>query len=290
MYLFFIDLLVNITFFTMTLTIGDFLSKINDVAPFSLAEPWDNVGLLIGSSQASVSSILLSVDPGYAVLKEAIEKKCDTIISHHPIIFKPLPNINTETPTGRFIQTALHHSISVIACHTNLDSAADGVSDALGRALGITNMEPMLESGGTPLPGTGLGRIGSCGEKISGHQFVRNVLNILNLDSVQVAGPIPAKIDKVALCGGSGSDLAEKAKKLGADIYLTAEVKHNIARWAEEVGFCIIDGTHYSTEQFAVTLLQEKLTAIAAENMWNVKIKPTETEHPPFVSFDKDSL
>lgn len=274
----------------MTLTVGEFLSKIHNIAPFSLAEPWDNVGLLIGSNRAPVSSILLSVDPGYSTLEEAIDKKCDTIVTHHPVIFKPLPNIDTETATGKFIHTALQHSISVIACHTNLDSAVDGVSDALGRALGITEMKPMLASGGTPLPGTGLGRIGVCTENISGREFIGNVLSALGLDSIQVAGPIPPTIQKVALCGGSGSDLAEKAKSLGADIYLTAEVKHNVARWAEDVGFCIIDGTHYSTEQFAVSLLQEKLAGIASENNWNIKIEPAETEQHPFVSFDKESL
>lgn len=272
----------------MTITVKDILTQINNIAPFSLAESWDNNGLLIGSANASAKSILVGLDPSNALLEEAIKKGCDTIITHHPAIFKPLPAINIDTPGGKFIQSALTHSISVIACHTNFDSAADGVSDALGRALGVTVTTPIIESS-EPTGKTGLGRMGTLSTPQSGEQFIQNVLHTLELEAAMVAGKIPEQITTVAICGGSGSDLAPKTLDMGADIYLTSEVKHSTARWAEEAGFCIIDGTHYSTEQFAVNLLVNKIEEIASENNWQLNILSTETERHPFVCVVRNS-
>lgn len=273
----------------MTTTVKDILEQLNNIAPFALAESWDNNGLLIGSSKAEVHSILIGLDPSNALLEEAIDRGCDTIITHHPAIFKPLPAINTDTPGGKFIQTALTNSISVIACHTNFDSAADGVSDALGRALGLTLTNPIIDSDDAT-DKTGLGRMGTFSTPQNGEHFIQNILQVLELDTVMVAGKAPEQIATVAICGGSGSSLAPKTQQMGADIYLTSEVKHSDARWAEDAGFCIVDGTHYSTEQFAVNLLVQKMEEIASENNWTLNISSTETERHPFVSVGKNSL
>lgn len=273
----------------MVTTAKDLLGYLNNIAPFSLAESWDNNGLLVGSANSTVTSILVGLDPSNSLLAEAIAKGCDTIITHHPAIFKPLPTINTDTPTGKFIQKALCHNITIIACHTNLDSAVDGVSDSLGRALGLSDMQPIIASP-SPISGAGMGRIGRYKNSVSRTTFLQTVLDILALNSIQLAGNLPEQITSVALCGGSGSDLAAKTQDLGADVYLTAEVKHSTARWAEETGYCIIDGTHYSTEQFAVNLLVEKLKEAVNKNNWQINISSTETEQHPFVSIDRNSL
>lgn len=271
----------------MTPTIDNLLKYIDKIAPFALAESWDNCGLLIGAKSKKVKSILVGLDPSSTLLKEAKAKGCDTIITHHPIIFRPLPTIDTDTPVGSFIRDALATETNVIACHTNLDSAVDGVSDILGNVIGLKNMQPMVT---TPTPGAGLGRIGALRTPSSGQHFIHSLLDSLGLDTINVAGKIPEKIKSVALCGGSGSELAPKAKTLGADIYLTAEVKHSTARWAEEAGYCVIDGTHYATEKFAIQLLKNKLEAGAAEYGWKIEIHQTETEKHPFVSINKNSL
>ncbi|PID76360.1 MAG: Nif3-like dinuclear metal center hexameric protein [Deltaproteobacteria bacterium] len=274
----------------MAVKVGEILEELDDFAPFSLSESWDNTGLLIGSAEMAVSSILLGLDPCESVISEAAEKKCNLVITHHPIIFKPLSSIDTGTVIGRLIQKALQNSISVIACHTNLDNTAYGVSDALGNALGITGMSPIIPSGNSLFPGSGSGRIGTLEQEVSGRHFLQRIMDSLGLDRLQVAGRIPERINRAAVCGGSGSGFAVRAKELGADIYLTAEVKHDTARWAEDEGFCIVDGTHYATERLAVHLLHEKLTETARKNNWNIKIIPTETERHPFVSVDKNSL
>lgn len=274
----------------MTVTIRDIIAGIDRETPFGLAETWDNVGLLVGSPEQEVRKILLALDPTTALVDEAVARGADTIITHHPVIFKPLPRIDTSSPEGSLLEKALIHHIAIIACHTNLDSSKEGVSDILASELGLTDLTPLHPS----VPGieedTGLGRTGRYTEPIAIHEFVDRALRVLDLPVLQVCGPLPEMVEKVAVCGGSGSDLAEAAYASGADIYLTAEVKHNIARWAEERDFCIIDGSHYGTEKPAVRLLAEKLSTIAAQNSWNIEILQTAEEKSPFVWLRKDSL
>lgn len=273
----------------MTVRIRDIIACLDRDIPFSLAETWDNVGLLVGNPGQEVRSVLIGLDPTNLLIDEAIARGADTIITHHPVIFRPLPHIDTGSPEGKILEKALSRRIAIIACHTNLDSCAEGVSDILATALGLSELVP-LQPGTSSAPGTGLGRIGRYQQPLAIEEFVARALDVLGLPVLPVAGPLPETVTRVAVCGGSGSDLAEAAFRSGADIYLTAEVKHNIARWAEERDFCVIDGTHYGTEQPAVRLLAQKLERLNQANGWNIRITQTDEEKPPFIWLHKDSL
>lgn len=269
----------------MSPQIKDIISSLNFHAPFGLAEPWDNVGLLIGDPGREVSSLLIGLDPTCRLIEEAIAIGADTLVTHHPLIFQPIPTINTTTPIGRVIEKALQQSINIIACHTNLDCAENGVSDALARALGLIDLTPLIPNPRATQPlRQGLGRIGRYPEGIRPAVFLNHLHRALGLDSVQIAGRMPDTIATVALCGGSGSDFAAVAREKGADIYLTAEIKHHIARWAEEYDFCLIEGTHYATERPAIGLLADILQAENASQNWDISITQTQTERHPFVS------
>jgi dinuclear metal center YbgI/SA1388 family protein len=267
----------------MATRIKDIIHSLNGHAPFSLAESWDNVGLLLGDTERQVRSLLIGLDPTCSLIDEAISLGADTIVTHHPLIFKPLPTINTAEPVGRFIEKAFLHRISVIACHTNLDSAANGVSDALARALGLVDLAPLVAHPGATDPAQGMGRIGRFPETLVSSVFLRRIGKALDLPSVSIAGRLPETVSTVALCGGSGSDLAVVARDRGADLYLTAEIKHNVARWAEELGFCLIEGSHYGTERHAIALLADLLEIENLARNWGITITRTETEHHPFV-------
>ncbi|MFV0437869.1 MAG: Nif3-like dinuclear metal center hexameric protein [Desulfopila sp.] len=267
----------------MTVRIQDILAALDKETPFDLAESWDNVGLLLGAPDQPVSTVLIGLDPTTVLIDEAIARGADTIITHHPVIFKPLARIDTGSPEGRILAKALGGGIAMIACHTNLDSSPEGVSDILAAKLGLVELRPLVPSAFAGMTGTGTGRIGVYPQPQSGAEFVDRVMKALALTVLPVAGPLPATVKKVAVCGGSGSDFAAAAHAAGADVYLTAEVKHNIARWAEERGFCIIDGSHYGTEQGAVRLLADKLTRLATDNGWAMEILQTTQERPPFV-------
>ncbi len=262
--------------------ISELLTGIDQFAPFTLAEEWDNVGLLLGSPEREVRSVLLGLDPGISLLQEAIRRGADTLITHHPVIFRPLSSVTLTTPVGAFLELALANSINVIACHTNLDSAADGVSDALAACLQLEGAKPLRPTVHPAMENTGHGRIGTFSSPLSSAAFLQRVCEVLGVQGVMTAGVIPEKIKTVALCGGSGSDLAGEARKQQADVYLSAEIKHSTARWAEDSGFCVIDGTHYGTEQPAVSLLAEKLETLNRTSGWNLEILQTESEQAPF--------
>ncbi len=274
----------------MTVRIKDILESLNIEAPFNLAESWDNIGLLVGNPQQEVTSVLVGLDPTNRLVDEAIAQGANTIITHHPVIFKPLTAINTAEPAGRLLEKVLANHIAVIGCHTNFDSAYEGVSDYLAHQLGLTNLSPLVSSANGDAANTGLGRIGVYPSPLTSVDFLAKVLETLNLPSVQIAGRIPDKIITVAVCGGSGSELAPIAFQRGADLYLSAEIKHSTAIWTVENNFCVIDGTHYATEKPAVALLVRKLREASDKNNWKIKIRQTKEEHHPFVIMDKSNI
>jgi dinuclear metal center YbgI/SA1388 family protein len=272
----------------MTATVQNILDILDTEAPFSLAESWDNVGLLVGNPQQLVTGVLAGLDPTNNLVNEAVERGCNVIITHHPVIFKPLTAINTGVPEGKLLEKALSNQIAIIGCHTNFDSAEEGVSDYLGQQLGVSNMIPLLTHSETSET-TGIGRIGKLPGPVSAKEFLGRVLTSLNLPGVQLTGKLPEKIQTVAICGGSGSDLAPIAFKRGADVYISAEIKHATAIWANENNFCIIDGTHYATEKPAVSLLVKKLQQSNDNAGWEIPMLQSEQEIHPFVFMDKNS-
>ena len=271
----------------METKVADLISALDQIAPFGMAESWDNVGLIVGDRGRRVDSVLIGLDPTNQLLSEAIDRGADTVITHHPAIFKPIPSIDTGESSGRFLEKALTHRLNIIACHTNFDSVCKGVNDMLADLLGLQDVSP-LRPAEAPFPtDAGLGRIGCYQQPKDKAEFVDLLLEVLNLDIVQMAGELPETITAVALCGGSGSEFAETAKRSGADLYISAEIKHNVGRWAEENDFCIIDGTHYATEKPAVRLLVEHLRTFSLEQNWDLDIQETETENHPFSTVDK---
>lgn len=270
----------------MTARVIDILNNLELKAPFQLAESWDNVGLLIGNPEQTVTGIIAGLDPTNQLIDEAISTGCNTIITHHPVIFKPLASINTATPEGILLQKILSHNIAIIGCHTNFDSAREGVSDVLGRRLGLDNLQPLFAPAGAP-EGTGLGRIGTYKTCLTRGEFTQRLLSALELDGVQVTGELPETITTVAVCGGSGSDFAQTALQQGADVYLSAEIKHSTAIWARENNFCVVDGTHYATEKPAVALLVKRLLHANETEGWNINVLQSVNEKHPFVYIDQ---
>lgn len=268
------------------LTVDYLLETLDGIASFSLAEQWDNVGLMVGDPGQQVLGILVALDPTEEVLAEAKECGADCIITHHPLIFNPLKTIYTNQPLGRFLRLALENEISVIGCHTNLDQAVGGVNDVLAENLGMVEsrvLAPTGESRGTADSGVGFGRVGRLAETLDRKAFIERLCGFFNLPALRAAGHLPAEINTVAVCGGSGSELAEAAFASGAEVFITGEVKHSTARWAEAAGFCIIDAGHFATENPVVESLVKMLQTIFAEKEISIPVKPSAKQQDPFI-------
>ena len=268
--------------------VKDILRGIDSQVPFSLAESWDNVGLLVGDGERPVSGVLVGLDPTHRLLDEAIANRINTVVTHHPVIFKPLQAIDTSTAEGRLLEKALVNQISIIAAHTNFDSAVGGVSAVLARRLGLRDLKPLVPAGkeGDPV---GLGCIGSYPLPLPAREFLARLLSVLQLGRVRMAGIVPATMTSVAICGGSGSEFAPLARSLGAQVYLSAEIKHSTAIWAVENRYCVIDGSHYATEKPAVAELVAKLRETALREQWRISILESTTEHHPFLELEESN-
>ena len=207
-----------------------------------MAEAWDNVGLLCGRKGKEVKKILVALDPFRSVIQEAIEEGADLIVTHHPVIFRPISRLSADSLPYRLAAAG----ISVISAHTNLDKAVEGVNDTLAARLGLTDIE---------IAADGMTRVGTLPEEMTATAFAAHVAEVLGTP-VRAAGDKPVK--RVALCGGAaGSSLF--AHIGSADCFITGEVKHH--EWLGEAGrINLIDGGHYSTEVPVVDTLCSWLT------------------------------
>ncbi len=262
------------------LTVRELLGFLDGYAPFSWAESWDNVGLMVGDHSTAVSGILISLDPTLEVFDEAKAAGCNTIISHHPLLFQPLKQILTDTVQGSLLRRALLDDVQIIACHTNLDVAPDGVNDALAARIGLTATGPLVAR--DCAPNCGLGRIGVLEKGMGGPQFLHHLSACLGQPDIMVAGVLPSQIDRLAVCGGSCGEFGPQARDGGAQLLITSEVKHSQARWAEDAGFCLIDCGHYATENVVVPILLEKIAAFCGDT---VPVKATQFQRRPLRSF-----
>ncbi|MCR1897879.1 Nif3-like dinuclear metal center hexameric protein [Irregularibacter muris] len=123
------------------------IEVMEQLAPKSLAEQWDNVGLQIGHPRADIQKVLVSLDLTEEVIQEAIAHGANMIITHHPFIFQPLKHIRWDLPTGRLIKELIQHEIVLYAAHTNLDIAQQGLNDMLAQKLSLQNIEILSQTG-----------------------------------------------------------------------------------------------------------------------------------------------
>ena len=126
--------------------LNDLTSYLDSVVPLSFQEDYDNSGLQIGSPEREISSVMITLDVTEEVIHEAISKKCDVLVSHHPLIFKPLKRITCKSFTERILYEAVKNDIAVYSAHTNLDAFSDGVSRKMAEKIGLEEITVLSPS------------------------------------------------------------------------------------------------------------------------------------------------
>ena len=261
-------------------TVHDMHQALQSLAPDALAESWDNVGLLVGSRGQVVRRVMLALDPCPDLIQQAKALHCELVVTHHPAIFRPISRLIRDTPEGCFLIEAARANISVLACHTSLDSAEGGVSQTLAAGLGLTDIRPLAPAGRGFDEHCGLGAVGRFETPIGPEELVNRLRDCCRPPWLLCAGTAPQRITTVALCGGSGSDLAEAALAAGAEVHITAEIKHNVARWAEDAGIWLIDAGHFPTENPVMPRLAEGLRALCSARGWEVEVLRADQRTP----------
>lgn len=264
----------------MIAKISDVISLMERLAPLSLAEQWDNVGLQVGQRDWPVRKILVALDPAVDVVAEACKNNVDLLITHHPLIFKPLKSIDFTTPIGSMIQMAVLHKMALFVAHTNLDSAAEGVNDTLAHRIGIKNLKVLGECKEN---GQGLGRIGELEKSTDLFSFALKIKKNLGLKSVKVAGEPGLKVKKAAVCSGSGSGMMEDFFSSGAQVYISGDLKYHDARDVEAVNLGLIDIGHFESERLIVGVLQKRLQRELSESGFTIKVEAYGLEKNPFI-------
>ena len=229
--------------------VKDIIRVIEEFAPLSLQEGWDNSGLCIGSPEDVVSSVLLGLDCTPELVDEAIACGADMIVTHHPLIFSGLKKISPDNPVGEAVIKAIKAGISIYAAHTSADKVIAGVSGAMAARLGLEDVQILDEEG----EGTGLGVVGNLPEPLSAEEAVKLVKKSFGLKAMRASKPVDGKISRVAMCGGSGGSLIGAAMKSGAQLYISGDISYH--NFFTREGFMIMDIGHYESEIEIVDIL-----------------------------------
>jgi len=364
--------------------LSDIIGIINKIAPQTLAESWDAVGLQVGDPSAVISRIMTALDPGPPAVDAAIAAGCQLLVTHHPFIFKPLPRLSTADPVTARIFLAIRNNLAVVSLHTNYDSAEGGLNDLLAERIGIGSCRPLTESfreelvklavfvpkgfeeqvmealfrfsgsignyrdcsfrvdgTGTFLPlegakpfqgvpgireyadetrievllhavdvgkavealtaahpyeepaydiyplrnkgkGFGLGRIGVLEKPATVAEYAALVRERLGARTVRYVGDAAQQVRTVALCCGSGASFLHEAKRRGAELFVTGDVKYHDARTAQEIGIALVDAGHFGAEIIAVQGLATSITAECRLRRYEVEVLCCRDEQDPF--------
>jgi len=236
---------------TDNITVADVVSAIETFAPRQLQESYDNSGLQIGNLQSKVDAVLLCLDVTEETLREAVERECNMVVSHHPLLFRGLKQIAGLTPTQRMVEYAIRHSIAIYSAHTSLDSTVGGISAEMARMIGV-KVQSVLEPKDDPQ--YGLGVVGNI-QPMPTMQFLRKLKDAFGVKALRYSRENPkVVIRRIAICGGSGASMIQSAIKAGADIFVTGDIKyHDYTTYAEDI--LLADIGHYEGELCARRIL-----------------------------------
>ena len=229
------------------MTVQEIYNLVDTLAPFDTQDEFDNSGLLVGSRAQEVTGILLAMDTTEDVIREALEKGANLIITHHPLMFTARKRMTDEDFEGRLIRRLIREDLSLIAAHTCLDKAPGGINDTLAALCGLTDVE-----------GEDYIRVGNLPSPVSADTLARELSARLG-DTVRRMGPADAVVHRLGLCSGSGSGEWEKAALLGCDAFLSGEVKHHHALDMADNGIVALEGGHYATEVAGIFALGDAL-------------------------------
>ena len=224
------------------------IKKIEEFAPLSTMQKWDNSGWQINLGNEKTNKILLALDVTPSTVDEAIKKKCDLIISHHPIFFNDIKVIDSQ-----YIIKAIQNNIQVYSAHTNLDIAHGGVTEYLAEKCGFTELDTVFE----------FIKYKTFDREKNFSKLISVLKTIFNLASLRVVNSRRKTYKSIAYCSGSGADFIGDLEKIGIDVFITGDLKHHQALNAEKM--TIIDLGHFHSERFVVEIFHNILNDLEVE-------------------------
>jgi len=234
------------------MTVGDVYNFIDSIAPFNSQDSTDNSGLLVGDCYAKVNKILVCLDVTNKVVAEAAGKQVDLIIAHHPLMYRPISKVGGNDPLHALIRS----NICLIAAHTNLDIATDGIADQMLKRVGFPASDIVI------LPinsdGFGYGRVVKLDAPISAKDLVKKCKAAFGCNVIRYVDS-DKPISKVGVSSGSAGDSVEAALNAGCDAFICGEVRHDRMLFSADYGLTLIEAGHFHTEDIYCDDLVERL-------------------------------
>ena len=251
---------------------ADIAEALEKFAPVSTQAEWDNSGFTAGNPSAEVSKALVALNCSLEVMQEAVEKGCDMVVTHHPlIVHKPLLSILEGDVRSDTIMLAVRSGITVYSSHTPLDRACGGLNDIMAQRLGLGNIE-LLGS-------DGFSRVGVLARPVGCKAFIDKVKKAFEAPVIRCSKPLQEKIRKVAVSSGGGQGAIADAVCAGAQVLVTGDVTHH--NFYTPDGFMVIDIGHHYSELCAMQLLK----SIIQKNFPKFAVLLSEADKSPIFYF-----
>ncbi len=239
--------------------IKEVVSALERFAPLPLQEGFDNAGLQVGLTEAEVSGALLCLDVTEKIVEEAVAKGCNLIVSHHPLIFRPLKHLTGKSDVERTVMAAVKNDVTIVSMHTNFDNAREGVNFKIAEKMGLTAPHFFAEKSVDGLE-CGSGVIGELPQSLAADDFILMLKQRFDVESVQCNQLLRRPIRKVAVCGGAGSFLLPEAIAQGADAFVTGEMHyHEYFGHEQDIQIAVIG--HYQSEQYTKEIFKSIIEA-----------------------------
>ena len=262
---------------TTTPNLAQVVAAFHDLYPPQLAAGWDASGLVCGRAAAPVRHVHFAVDALAATADEAVEHGAGLLITHHPLLLRGAQFIPDTDYKGHVLHTLIEGQCGLLGAHTNADAAIAGVNEALCDALHLTDRTALAEPqtqelGGEEHP-VGTGRVATLPEPLTLRALAERLADALpaTAGGLRIAGRPEQRISRVALCGGAGDSLFEAVRSVGADVYITADLRHHPASEFREQELvrgtecALIDCSHAASESLWLQRAGERLQALLAE-------------------------
>ncbi len=255
---------------------SEIIKELDRLAPPELACDWDNSGFQAGRAQKEVHKVLVALDATDEVVRQAVDGRADMLVTHHPLIFKPLKRVNDQDFISRRILDMLQNDICYFAMHTNFDIAPGCMADLAAGRLGMVAEGPLEVTGRVEDIAVGIGKVGSLPGEMTVPEVARLVKERFGLPFVTVFGMEQAEgpVRRVAISPGAGNSMVQEAIAKGVQVLITGDIGHHNGIDAAANGMAVVDAGHYGIEQIFIPFVCQYLLGLPGAEVAVVGAKP----------------
>ena len=239
--------------------INDVCDYMETFAPSSLAEDWDNVGLLVGDRSIRVEKVMTCLTITRDTAIEAVEGGANLIVTHHPLPFRSFKRLTRDDLASRLLMHLIKHDVSIYSAHTAFDSATLGINQMLAERIGVRHTAPLVLANPDGDPAIGSGRMGTLANPIELPEFVKQLRSNFALDSIRGVPAHDRRVNRIGVACGSGGSFLNSAHRHDCDTFVTGESNFHGCLEAADCNMNLILLGHYTSEKFACDRLAELL-------------------------------